>query len=195
MRWHTFGDASGVVRTRYTTWNEQNVVCCKSDLAGEQENWGTSCQKGGAHKARPLRTPHASVAAITCKKRGQAALGSSCFGVALGWEARVLIRDEGWEEEHRRTTKLIRGYNNRAGEPTDCCCTTNTCCCAVPPLLLKAGNTFGPGSTRAGRAAGPPYRSTYRHHRGNWCVIHSSSVEATYPVFFLLAFYSSEASI
>ena len=92
MRWHTFGDASGVVRTRYTTWNEQNVVCCKSDLAGEQENWATSSQeKRGTRTAQPLRTPHAGVAA-TYKKREQAALRSSCFGVALGWGARAFIR-------------------------------------------------------------------------------------------------------
>ena len=74
----------------HTTWNERNVICCKSDLAGEQhENWGTSCQeKGGTHTERPLRTPQAALAA-TYKKREQAALGSSCFGVALGWGARV----------------------------------------------------------------------------------------------------------
>ena len=45
-------------------------------------------------------------------------------------------------------------------------------------LVLKPGNTFGPGSTRAVRGAGPPYSSRYSHHRGNCCVIRSSSIEA-----------------
>ena len=49
-----------------------------------------------------------------------------------------------------QTIELIRGHKRT--EPTDCCC------CAVPALLLKPGNTFGPGS-RAGRGAGPPYSS------------------------------------
>ena len=76
-----------------------------------------------------------------------------------------------------RTRELIRG-NNIIGEPTDCCCcTTKYCCCAVPSLLLKPGNTFGTGSSRAGRGARPPYSSRYSHHRGN-CIIHSSSMEA-----------------
>ena len=57
-------------------------------------------------------------------------------------------------------------------------CTTNSCCCSTPSLLLKPGNTFGPGSTRAGRGAGPPYCSRYDHRRGNCCIIHRSSVEA-----------------
>ena len=71
-----------------------------------------------------------------------------------------------WIQQNRRTNRLL------------CCCTTNSCCCAVPSLLLKPGNTFGPGSTRAGRGAGPPYSSRYSHHRGNCCDMHSSSVEA-----------------
>ena len=71
-----------------------------------------------------------------------------------------------WIQQNRRTNRLL------------CCCTTNSCCCAVPSLLLKPGNTFGPGSTRAGRGAGPPYSSRYIHHRGKCCVIHSSSVAA-----------------
>ena len=99
--------------------------------------------------------------------------------VALGWWTRVFIRwglggraqtDEKvdtWIQQHNRKTNRLL-----------CCCTTNSCCCAVPALMLKPGNTFGPGSTRAGRGAGPPYSSRYSHHRGNCCVIHSSSIEA-----------------
>ena len=38
----------------YTRWNEQIVVRCKSDLAEEQDIWGTSCQeKRRTHTARP----------------------------------------------------------------------------------------------------------------------------------------------
>ena len=40
---------------------------------------------------------------------------------SLGLEGKGLLYDEGWEGERRQSRKLIRGYNNRTGEPTDCC--------------------------------------------------------------------------
>ena len=127
----------------YTTWNEQNDVCCKSDLAGEQENWSTSCQdKGGTHTARPWSTPHAAVAA-TYKTREQAALGSSSFGVALGWGGKGFDTMRVGKKSADRREKLIRGYNNRTGEPpliintsyqklpTDCCAAAQLTAAAV----------------------------------------------------------------
>ena len=71
------------------------------------------------------------------------------------------------QQRNRRTNRLL------------CCCTTinSSCCCATPSsLLLKPCKTFGPGSKRAVRGAGPPYSSRYSHHRGN-CAVHSSSAE------------------
>ena len=90
--------------------------------------------------------------------RGETALGS-CFGVALGCGARIIRWGLG---RRAQTRELIRGYNNRTGEPIDrCCWTTNCRYCAVPSLLLIPGNNSGPGSRRAERGTGPPYSSRY----------------------------------
>ena len=95
--------------------------------------------------------------------------GKGFYTMRVGKKSADKKVDTWIQQQNRRTNRLL------------CCCTTNNsccCCCAVPSLLLKPGNTFGPNSTRAGRGTGPPYRSRCSHHRGNCCVIHSSSVEA-----------------
>ena len=155
----------------YATWNEQNVVCRKPDLAGEQENRGTSCQEKGRYThGTAFENDACSSSCYVQKARVSRARVVVLWG-SLGLEGKGFYtmrvgkksahKVDTWIQQNRRTNGLLY------------CCTTNSCCCAVPSLLLKPGNIFGPGSTRAGRGAGPPYSSRYSHHRGNCCVIHT----------------------
>ena len=95
-------------------------------------------------------------------KLEQAALGWSCFGIALGWVARVFLR---WGLGRRAQTDDGSWYvdttTQQENQPISlvCCSATNSCCCAVPSLLLKPGNTLDPGSATAGRDACPSYSS------------------------------------
>ena len=96
------------------------------------------------------------------------------FSKFFGHEAPVNVRVFLHEFIYTIPTAVLM----RGNQPTTVLLHNSQLYCAVPLLLLKPGNTFSSGSTRVWRGACPPYSSRYNHHRGKFCTIHSSSVEA-----------------
>ena len=104
----------------YKSWNDKLLFAASPIPLKSKRIGAPAVRRSEVHTLHDLERRLQQLAS-TNKQRGEAALGSF-FGAALGWEARAVPLGLGREAQ---TRELVRGYNNRRGEPTGCCC---SCC-------------------------------------------------------------------